>query len=284
MLLTQTESPTLPLPLAREVTFEATDGNVVESSALLARTDLESLFFNVDASLGVHSRAQFFSWTQGMLQSLIQHEVLVCAMRSGELLSFRVESFSSVPTESGAFGKLFLRDAGLVPTLVKQWEGGRYRPIVCDVEGDGPFMGSQFAREMSKLGATTIVTHGTHDVSGYTESLFTFACRPGAAPKTHSYLAQFVVPFLHAAWVRSHVVGGGAGRSLEAVPSNPLTTREREILRWIYLGKSNFEIGAILTISPLTVKNHVRKILRKLDVVNRTQAIGKALELRILNV
>jgi DNA-binding NarL/FixJ family response regulator len=31
------------------------------------------------------------------------------------------------------------------------------------------------------------------------------------------------------------------------------------------------------------VKNHVQKILRKLNVVNRTQAIGEALELRILN-
>ena len=62
-----------------------------------------------------------------------------------------------------------------------------------------------------------------------------------------------------------------------------LTAREQDILKWIYLGKSNFEIGAILKISPLTVKNHVQKILRKLNVVNRTQAIGKALELRILN-
>jgi len=61
-----------------------------------------------------------------------------------------------------------------------------------------------------------------------------------------------------------------------------LTPREQEILRWIAIGKSNFEVGAILSISPLTVKNHVQKILRKLNVVNRTQAVGKALEARII--
>ncbi|MBI4205217.1 MAG: hypothetical protein HY527_09340 [Betaproteobacteria bacterium] len=33
----------------------------------------------------------------------------------------------------------------------------------------------------------------------------------------------------------------------------------------------------------LTVTNHVQKIRRKLNVLNRTQAIGKALALRILN-
>lgn len=53
-----------------------------------------------------------------------------------------------------------------------------------------------------------------------------------------------------------------------------LTTREKEILLWIAEGKSNPEIGKILTISPLTVKNHVQKILKKLNVVNRAQAIG----------
>ena len=67
------------------------------------------------------------------------------------------------------------------------------------------------------------------------------------------------------------------------VGNGEITVRELDILKWIYLGKSNFEIGAILKISPLTVKNHVQKILRKLNVVNRTQAIGKAIELRLLN-
>jgi len=40
----------------------------------------------------------------------------------------------------------------------------------------------------------------------------------------------------------------------------------------------------ILEISPLTVKNHVQKILRKLNVQNRTQAVGKAMALRILSI
>ena len=62
-----------------------------------------------------------------------------------------------------------------------------------------------------------------------------------------------------------------------------LTPRETQILQWIYHGKSNIEIGMILDISPLTVKNHVQKTLRKLNVLNRTQAVGKALALRIVN-
>ena len=93
------------------------------------------------------------------------------------------------------------------------------------------------------------------------------------------------MPFLHLAWVRTQVsrpaaeAGGGTSPGAPAL----LTLREQEILRWIHLGKSNIEIGAILGISPLTVKNHVQKILRKLNVQNRTQAVGKGLALRILS-
>jgi DNA-binding CsgD family transcriptional regulator len=98
-----------------------------------------------------------------------------------------------------------------------------------------------------------------------------------------TYLAQLLVPALHAAWVRTQLQATASSAAHPSGGQSVLTVREMDILKWIYLGKSNFEIGAILKISPLTVKNHVQKILRKLNVVNRTQAIGKALELRILN-
>jgi DNA-binding NarL/FixJ family response regulator len=47
-------------------------------------------------------------------------------------------------------------------------------------------------------------------------------------------------------------------------------------------GKSNQDIGEILNISPLTVKNHVQKILRKLNVRNRAQAVSKATAMRLI--
>lgn len=42
-------------------------------------------------------------------------------------------------------------------------------------------------------------------------------------------------------------------------PKN-ITDRRREVLYWMARGKSNAEIGAILGISPCTVKQHVEQI------------------------
>jgi transcriptional regulator EpsA len=54
-----------------------------------------------------------------------------------------------------------------------------------------------------------------------------------------------------------------------------LTQREFEIMRWVCQGKTNLEIGSILNISSFTVKNHLQRIFRKLDVMNRAQAVIK---------
>lgn len=245
----------------------------------------ESLMVNLDASLSVHSRPHFFSWTQGLLQSLIRHEVLICALRNGEPLSLSVDSFAINAPDPTIFSESFLRDAAVAPGLVKAWEERRLRPVVCEVGDLNALAGGVFARELERIGATRLVAHGTHDCDGVVESFFTFACAPGADAHRQAYLAQLVVPFLHSAWVRVQMNGRAKGiAALKPTRTSGVTPREQEILKWIYLGKSNFEIGAILNISPLTVKNHVQKILRKLNVVNRAQAVGKALELRILSL
>jgi len=42
----------------------------------------------------------------------------------------------------------------------------------------------------------------------------------------------------------------------------------------VAMGKTNYEIGSILSISSFTVKNHMQRIFKKLDVSNRMQAVS----------
>lgn len=59
----------------------------------------------------------------------------------------------------------------------------------------------------------------------------------------------------------------------------PLTGREREVLRLFSAGLSNREIGEALGVVEGTVKNHVHNILQKLGVRDRNRAMLKAIEL-----
>jgi DNA-binding CsgD family transcriptional regulator len=58
-----------------------------------------------------------------------------------------------------------------------------------------------------------------------------------------------------------------------------LTDRQLQILQWVKMGKTNFEISLILDISALTVKNHLQKLFKRLNVHNRAQAVARLMEL-----
>jgi DNA-binding CsgD family transcriptional regulator len=71
-------------------------------------------------------------------------------------------------------------------------------------------------------------------------------------------------------------------RSEKASLSGPLTTRELEVVRWTAQGKTSSEIGKILSLSDHTVNAYMTNAIKKLDCVNRTQLVAKALRLRII--
>ena len=62
----------------------------------------------------------------------------------------------------------------------------------------------------------------------------------------------------------------------------PLSTREREVLQLVAEGLSNREIAGRLVITTATVKKHLEHMYLRLDVHNRTSAIARARDLKIL--
>ncbi len=61
-----------------------------------------------------------------------------------------------------------------------------------------------------------------------------------------------------------------------------LSQRELEVLHLMALGKTNQEIAQQLVVAPGTIKAHAARIYNKLDVANRTEAVARARQLKIL--
>jgi DNA-binding NarL/FixJ family response regulator len=61
-----------------------------------------------------------------------------------------------------------------------------------------------------------------------------------------------------------------------------LTKREREILRLLADGMRNDQVARHLTISPLTVRTHVKKAMEKLEADTRTEAVARAMRASLI--
>nr|WP_246529271.1 helix-turn-helix transcriptional regulator [Microvirga zambiensis] len=79
-------------------------------------------------------------------------------------------------------------------------------------------------------------------------------------------------------------------RARELLEPNPhvgsglLTPREREALIWAAAGKSAADTGEILGITERTVTAHIASACQKLDAVNKTQAVARALQYKLIGM
>jgi LuxR family transcriptional regulator, quorum-sensing system regulator BjaR1 len=71
-------------------------------------------------------------------------------------------------------------------------------------------------------------------------------------------------------------------RDIDIRVTEQLSDREIDCLNWTSAGKTSAEIAEILTLSEHTVNHYLNRATKKLDAVNRTQAVAKALRMKLI--
>lgn len=250
----------------------------MEPVVILSRLEQEYLLRAIEAGVRVDSLHQLFLWTQGQLQALLPHAVLACMQFApgGALLG--IECLHGRVLAPATLAALGGRRDGLAPRIARHCMGGGHLPALFDAGGreEGAPALAGFRAELAALGFDSVLAHGTGQTAAGASVfvLFGLPMRPSAR---HAYFLELLVPHLHLALTRLPSHGGAA-----AAPVRSLSMRETEIVGWLREGKSNDEMGQILGISGLTVKNHLQRIYRALGVSNRAHALARCMELRLL--
>jgi DNA-binding NarL/FixJ family response regulator len=87
--------------------------------------------------------------------------------------------------------------------------------------------------------------------------------------------SSFLYPPIAAKLIEDYVRRVRGGES--AAADEPLTPREREVLKLIAEGNTNQEIAEALTLSKKTVESHRANIMRKLDLHDVTELVKYAI-------
>jgi transcriptional regulator EpsA len=261
-------------------------GDGIEPEWTLSASDSSALLTSIVAAAQVRRRYQFFVWTQAQLQEVLPHGVLVCGVARANGCGMFFDHFYSQPIQPSTLTRLCHPRQGIVAELAENWRARGCEPMLV-TRGDGFDSVSRLANELHGLALGDAVVHGIpseHQGSG-AHALFAAVSLQNAPVARDLRVVQALVPTIFGAYCRALMREEPAQREATREGPDPgatLSDREIQILRWVRDGKSNQEIGAILSISPLTVKNHMQRILRKLQATNRTQAVSKAMAMKLL--
>ena len=258
----------------------------MEPVVILSAREQEYLLGAIEAAVRIRDLRQFFLWTQGQLQALLPHQLMLCLQLDGSGAVLRVEPIHAGRFDDATLRKLTEPVDGLAARLAAHCRDSERLPAIT---GGGRRAGDAtlgvYRRELLQLGFDHLVVHGSGRVGGG-GTLFALCGWQAAPTSRHAYFLSLLLPHLHLVFLRVTAAGAdgrNASPSAAAGMARPLSAREVEILGWVREGKSNFEVGLILGISPITVKNHLQRIYRTLGVSNRTHALARCISLQLLD-
>jgi len=249
--------------------------------AILDAGQREAFAEIVEGSLRVHRLSHFFLWAQGELRRLIPHEIVICGMSQDSGGGLRYRRFASTRYfREEHFDAVCRPGDGLMARLVTRWcaTGSPYLlgPGLVP-PGDAPLLAQADENELRGVAA-----HGVRTPDGRVNGFFCFSRLDVELDDRLTLALQVLTPHLHATLAQA-LIGEGRASGHVARTKSALTTREIEILRWVRDGKTNSDVAIILDVSPYTVKNHMQKILKKMEVENRSHAVSRAISLGILS-
>lgn len=246
----------------------------MNSSQTLEAEDCDRLMLVAESALHVRNDAGFFLWSQGALQCLIPHEIMICGIGNGATFGPRFYWYSSTRyfTEEH-FRSACDPYAGLVPGLMQEWfDDGRARYLP---DGD-----NDTRQRLIDLELKNLTGHGVLGSDAGRGGYYCF-CRTTLEDSPRStHVLDLVLPHVHAAFCR--VLAANNARSA-VVQDSVVTPREAQILHLIKDGNTTTAIAATLCLSPFTVRNHVKKIFRKLGAHSRSHAVAQALSQGLLS-
>jgi transcriptional regulator EpsA len=257
------------------------DTGLVAPAPALSIADSNAMVAALTDAVAVRRRFQFFAWTQGHLQSLLPHGVLVCGMPRGTGTGMFFDYFHNVPLPTQALSKLCHPRDGVAVGMLEAWCAHGGDPLIVQA---GQSRTAGLYAQLQELGLGATLAHGIpfEQSTAGAHGFFAFVSLRNAPGTRESAIASMAVPFLFSTYCRALSRDRTPSLVTDAPADSALSEREVEILHWVREGKSNHEIGMVLSISPLTVKNHIQRILKKLQASNRTQAVTKAISLRLL--
>lgn len=241
-------------------------------------------------SINLKTHFEILCWLQSDLQEFLPHEIMISAWGDFSAGVIRNDIISPI----AGVRSLNSEDVAVTPLMLELfscWKSFGNKPYAMNV-GESGFQildtGTKLELRKHLKKMRSVMVHGIKDERGSHDSLYMMFSSTKYYNETDRMAMSYMLPHIDFALRQIKHLPHQAHTKLELVAKEieketdnlGLSAREVEVMSWVILGKTNSEIGSILSISGFTVKNHMYRVFKKLFVSNRAQAVGRFNEIR----
>ncbi|WHZ09661.1 MAG: Transcriptional regulator, LuxR family [Burkholderiaceae bacterium] len=233
-------------------------------------------------SVSIERHIDLLRWLQGDVQRYLPHDVLLAGWGDFEQGAVQHDILSELPgVRSYGIGAESL--PFLLGKFHDHWTGSQRKPLLLPFREFEYLLGSD-SLPGSLCGTLrtmrSVLICGIGDERGGFDCLYALMRHEQIPVACTGNALTVLLPHIDTALRQVKHLPQQSRRRPPVQPVIPedafgLSEREAEIMAWVAMGKTNSEIGTILNISGFTVKNHMQRIFRKLNVYSRAQAVSK---------
>ena len=247
------------------------------------RIDAELVLLNVETAADVVRRPDFFCWVQGVFQSVLAHQGLVCGLAHPDSARLTFTWMGGYPISAECFTEISDPSGGVCHELVKSWEQCGRVPLAVSDEADLEALpeAAVLRARLRRVQLVNCLAHGVLGPDGRPAAFFELFNLPGRPGARERRMLELLLPHLYAAWLRAIAREANHGQPGARPITGVLSAREVEVLRLVGEGRTNKQIAERLGLTRKTVETHLERIFRKLKVHGRVQAAVKAMELNL---
>jgi len=209
-------------------------------------------------------------WTRKKIRPVFPHETLACGYGHLHAGGVALDYAVVIDYPIGHLQRIRNRAGGIDTPILRRWLATREAQLF-EADQPWPDVPAAWLESFREHGLKNTAALGVYDTERCVATYHSFHRIPGRLGNGHVEALKQLAPIMHEVLCR--VIGLLDIKNQFATRLAGLSSREKEIARWVRLGKTNNEIASIYSLSENTVKHHLTRIFSKLAVETRAQLV-----------
>jgi DNA-binding CsgD family transcriptional regulator len=224
----------------------------------------------------VYTRAQLREWVRGPLREVLPHQHALLAFGRRHSLGIKLDNLVAVDLPESYMAVIQDAPDVLESPALERWFILR-EPIRISADMLFPQYGAKWSDNFQLHGMRDVIVDGHLQRGAANVTLLKlYNCSPQVVASL-SVIREALLATLNEIWARI-AQNEALTRTDKLRVIQSLTPVEKEVVHWLKLGKTNFEIATIMVKSPHTIKKHLEHIFSKTGTCNRHALALMAME------